>query len=120
MDISRRIARILGPVLIALPVTEGPKLRAFAGNPAPVVYLNGTLLFAVGVAIVQALGRPRDAWSGLIAIAGAAMALAGLYRMGWPTGPQVGEGVATYAVLTVLAVAGVVLSCHGYRPRSGQ
>jgi hypothetical protein len=44
---SRQIARIVGPTLIALGISE-------ALNPAPVVYLNGTLLFVAGLAIVQA------------------------------------------------------------------
>jgi hypothetical protein len=51
---SRQIARIVGPTLIALGISEALNLDAFAGNAAPVVYLNGTLLFVAGLAIVQA------------------------------------------------------------------
>src|SRR5437763_745097 len=47
MSLTRNIARILGPTLIAIAVTEGINLDAFAGNPAPVVYLDGTVLFIV-------------------------------------------------------------------------
>jgi len=45
---SRQIARIVGPALIALGITEAINIDIFTGNAAPVVYLNGTLLFVAG------------------------------------------------------------------------
>ncbi len=118
MEISKRIARILGPVLIALPVTEGVNLHAFAENPAPVVYLNGTLLFTAGVAIVQAHGRWRAGWSALVTLAGWGMVLAGVYRMAWPAGPQAMENAETYGLLAVLLAVGIVLTWQGYSRRA--
>ena len=115
MDLSRRIARILGPVLLILSITEGANLDAFAGNPAAVVYLNGTILLTAGVAILQARPVWGLNWRGLITGLGCAMTLAGVYRMGWPGAAQLAGGAGTYAVLAALAVAGLILSWQGYR-----
>jgi hypothetical protein len=54
MPRSRQIARIVGPTLIALGISDAINLDALAGNAVPVVNLNGTLLFVAGLAIVQA------------------------------------------------------------------
>lgn len=115
MDISRRIARILGPTLIALTITEAPNLRLFAGNPAPVVYLDGTLLFIAGVAILQAYARWSWSLSTLVTLCGWAFVLAGLYRMAFPAANQLAEGPGTWAVFAVLLAIGGLLSFKGYR-----
>jgi hypothetical protein len=114
MSLSEGIARILGPVLTVLPVTEGINLQAFAGNPAPVVFLNGTLLFTGGVAILQATSDWRTLWSRLVAFAGLIMIFVGLYRMGWPSGAQAIEGVGVYFGLTMLFLLGLGFTWRGY------
>lgn len=115
MDNARRIARIAGPGLVALGLTEGFNIDVFAGNPPAVVYLNGTLLFVGGVAILQAHGRWSLDWRVLVTLAGWVLAAGGLYRMIAPTAPQLGPGIGTWAVLAVLTLAGAVLTWKGYR-----
>lgn len=61
---SRTIARIVGPSVVVLAATEAFNMAIFAAQTAPVVYLNGTLLFVAGVAIVQAHNRWRWGWCG--------------------------------------------------------
>lgn len=116
MDISKRIARILGPVLAVLAVTEGLNIRVFAGNPAQVVFLNGTLLFAAGVAILQAHARWSWSLATLVTVAGWFLLIGGLYRMIAPTAPQLAEGAATWAVLAMLGLTGALLTLKGYGP----
>ena len=116
MTPSHRIARILGPVLAVLAPTEAMNLSAFAGNPAPVVYLNGTLLLTAGVAILQAHARWTPRWTSLITLLGWAMTVAGVYRMAFPRGPRAYASPGTYILLTLLFVVGAVLSWQGYRP----
>lgn len=115
MDAATRIARIAGPGLLALGLTEGLNLDAFAGNPPPLVYLNGTLLFVGGVAILQAHGRWSRDWRVLVTLLGWALCSGGLYRMLAPTAPQLGPGLGTWALLAVLTVLGAVLTWRGYR-----
>lgn len=115
MDVSWRIARIAGPVLVVLAPTEALNLPAFAGNPAPVVYLNGTLLLAGGVTILQAHASWAPDWRSLITLLGWALVVGGLYRMVLPAGPQAVESPASLALLAVLFLIGLVLSWQGYR-----
>lgn len=120
MTAAKRISRILGPALIVLGVTEAINLPVFAGNPAPLVYLNGTLLFVAGVAIVQAHGRWTSDWRTLVTLSGWVLILGGLYRMVAPGAPQASEGVAVNVVFTALVTAGAVLTYKGYaRERPG-
>ncbi len=116
MAVSRRIARILGPVLVVLALTEGFNIDVFAGNPAQVVYLNGTLLFAAGVAILQAYSRWTLSLSALVTLMGWVFLVAGLYRMAMPAASQLAAGPATWATLAALVVVGALLSLSGYGP----
>lgn len=113
MEVSRRIARILGPTLVALGLTEGLNIEAFAGNPPPVVYLNGTLLLIAGVAILQAYRRWSLSLSVLVTVAGWALLVAGLYRMAMPTAAQLTGGAATWGAMAALIVIGGLLSVSG-------
>lgn len=116
MEVSRRIARILGPMLVALGLTEGVNIEVFAGNPPPLVYLNGTLLFVAGVAILQAYRRWTLSLSVLVTVMGWAFLAAGLYRMALPAAAQLAAGPATWATLAVLVTLGGLLSFRGYGP----
>jgi len=114
---SRRIAGLLGPTLIALAVSEAMNLRAMAEHPASIglVYLNGTLLFVAGVAIVQVHNRWTRGWPVLVTLMGWFAILGGVMRM---LAPQATTSGATwvYGVLVALLAVGVVLSFKGYSP----
>lgn len=120
METARRIARIAGPVLMVLALTEGANIDAFAGNPPPVVYLNGTILLTAGVAILQAYRRWTAGLSVLVTLVGWFAVLAGVFRMAFPRSEQLGEGPVTLAVLAVLALAGALLCLKGYGPVRGE
>jgi hypothetical protein len=110
----RLIARIVGPTLIAIAITEAINIGHFAGNPAPVVYLNGTLLFVAGLAIVQAHNRWVRDWPVLLTLTGWVLCFGGLYRMVAPTAPQMGKGAATDGLLAVLLAVGGVLTYKAF------
>ena len=118
MTDSRRIAGLLGPTLIALAVSEAMNLRLMAEHPAAVglVYLNGTLLFVAGVAIVQAHNRWTRGWPVLVTVLGWFAILGGVLRM---FAPQAATSGATwvYGLLVALLAVGVVLTAKGYGPR---
>lgn len=111
---ARTIARIVGPTCVAIAVTEWLNMDAFAQQTAPVIYLNGTLLFVGGVAILQAHGRWRREWAVLVTLVGWASVALGLYRMAVPSGPQAAAGPATNVVLAVLGMLGLFLTAKGY------
>ena len=118
MTDSRRIAGLLGPTLIALAVSEAINLRLMAEHPAAIglVYLNGTLLFVAGVAIVQVHNRWTRGWPVLVTAFGWFAILGGGLRM---FAPQAATSGATwvYGLLVALLAVGVLLTVKGYSPR---
>ena len=116
MTIARRIARILGPSMMALGLTEAINLDRFADVAPAFVYLNGTLLLVAGVAIVQAHNHWSRRWPVLVTLAGWILVAGGLYRMIAPAASQAAASPATYALLAMIVVAGIVLSLNGYGP----
>ena len=111
---SRLIARILGPALMALGVTEACNMDIYAAQTAPVVYLNGTALLVAGISIVQAHNVWVRGWPVLITLAGWLLLAGGAYRMIAPKAHQLGEGPATYGVLGLLFLVGAVMAFKGY------
>jgi hypothetical protein len=115
---SRRIAGLLGPTLIALAVSEAINLRDMADHPAAVglVYLNGTLLFVAGVAIVQVHNRWTRGWPVLVTVLGWFAILGGVLRMFAAQGATSGA-TWVYGLLVALLTVGVVLTFKAYGRR---
>ena len=69
---------------------------------------------------MQGHNRWRGGWPLLVTLAGWALLLGGLYRMGAPAAAQPGGGMVTYGLLAGLVAAGGLLSLRGYgRERPG-
>ena len=123
MTNSVRIAGLLGPTLIAISITEWMNLDVFraAIGPsfAPHVYLDGTLLFVAGLAIVRAHNYWSSGWPVLITLVGWLGIVGGLSRMAAPLSAQAaGERPpVVYASLVILLVIGAVLTFKAYGPR---
>lgn len=83
-----------------------------------VVYLNGTILFAGGLALARGHNVWSRDWRVLVTLAGWVGMAAGLYRMILPHSPQLDVSMVTYLVFGVLGLAGVVLTFFGYAPAS--
>jgi hypothetical protein len=117
---SRTIARIAGPSAIAIAATESLNMHIFAAQTAPVVYLNGALLFVGGLAIVQSHNRWRWGWPLLATLTGWGIMAVGLIRMSAPAAAQAREGPITTAIFVALLGLGGLLSYFGYRPIGGR
>lgn len=129
MTRSRQLAGLIGPVLIAIAVTEAMNLRLLTSELARgtthVVYLNGTLLFVAGLAIVRAHNTWTGGWPVLITVTGWLSMLLGLIRMFAPAAgaefgldvqrPDEGQFVV-YTMLFVLFAMGVVLTFNARPP----
>lgn len=124
MKDSKRIAGLLGPTLIAVAITEAMNLRfltAFIGpSHGPLVYLNGTLLFVAGLAIVRAHNRWTGGWPLLVTLVGWFVMLGGLIRMIAPVSAQrAGQNTtAVFGLLIVLLAIGIFLTFKAYGSRS--
>ncbi|MEO6014635.1 MAG: hypothetical protein ABIQ30_13745 [Devosia sp.] len=78
---SLHLAGLIGPTLLAISITWSMNMDIFAAQTAPVVYLNGTVLFVAGLAILRSHFRWRWNWTILVTLSGSAALLLGLYRM---------------------------------------
>ena len=119
-DTTRTIARIAGPVWIALAATEWMSMGIFVQQTAPVVYLNGTLLLVAGVAILQAHNRWRGGWPLLVTLNGWMLAALGLLRMVAPQATQATAGLTTNLIFVALLALGAALTFKGYAARRDQ
>jgi len=126
MTNSTRIAGLLGPTLIAISITEWMNLGAFTAaigpSFAPHVYLNGTLLFVAGLAIVRAHNHWTRGWPVLITLVGWVAMLGGLSRMTEPVAAQEAgrHPILLYGSLVAVFAVGVVLTFKAYGGREVQ
>ena len=126
MTNSRQIAGLLGPTLIAITVSEAMNLRIWTTTTgpslAPVVYLNGTLLFVAGLAIVRAHNGWTGGWPVLVTLMGWLAMLGGLVRMFAPMSAQRSEQNTTsvFALISVLLAIGIFLTFKAYGRRDDE
>lgn len=114
---SRQLAGLIGPTMVALGVTEAINMDVFANQIAPVVYLNGAVLFVAGLAIVRAHNLWTWRWPVVMTLTGWVASIGGLWRMAAPDAPQAADNVFTYLVLATVAAIGALLSVKAYGPK---
>lgn len=115
MEPSRRLAGLIGIVAIALAVTEAFNMDIYEHQTPNVVYLNGTLLFVAGLAILRAHWVWIWRWPVLVTLSGVIALLAGLGRMAFPDAPQAPDSPVTYVGLFGLGMWGTLLVAASLR-----
>ena len=118
-----RLAALVGPVLIAIAITENPYVNPhlYDSQIPPVVYLNGTLIFIAGLSIIRVHNLWRANWTILLTGVGWLAALVGLVRMTFPSEhvAKVSPNSLPVIVVELLIFAlGVFLTYKGYRVNS--
>lgn len=114
MTDTKQLAGLIGPTMVALAVTEAMNMDIFTGQIAPVVYLNGAILFVAGLAIIRAHNLWAWRWPVIMTLIGWIALIAGLWRMALPDAPQAPENLTTYVALAAIGAIGVVLSVKAY------
>lgn len=114
---SRQISGLIGPTMVAVGVTEAIYMDIFADQIAPVVYLNGAILFVAGLAIVRAHNLWTRRWPIALTMTGWVALIVGLWRMASPDAPQAADNVFTYVVLATTGAIGTILSVKAYGPK---
>jgi hypothetical protein len=117
MDHSRRIARVLGPTLIAVGATEGLDLHIWDSVSPSQVYLSGLLLFVAGLSIVHRHNRWQRGWPVLVTLVGWVSLLGGLSRMIAPGSARSQNPAVVLPFLACLVGVGVVLSFNAFRAK---
>lgn len=114
METSLQLAGILGPVLIALSVTEYLNFKIWADIHPTVVYLNGLVLLVGGLIVVRMHNNWAANWTVLITLLGWLIMLLGLVRMIFPTAKQAQKHWSTNLLLLTMFIVGVFLTVKGY------
>ncbi|WP_010569638.1 hypothetical protein [Leptospira broomii] len=118
---SRKIAAILGPVLIVMVTSElrfwNPTL--YAEQITPLVYLSGILMFTAGLAILRSHNIWTRHWPVLITLIAWAAVFLGLIRIFYPQSyrAQFQNDNAALAIEIVLILIGLLLTFQAYRFR---
>jgi 2-hydroxy-6-oxonona-2,4-dienedioate hydrolase len=119
MPNSKRVAKLIGPTLMALAITEAINIRIFENNPPSVVYLNGSLLFIAGLSIVRAHNLWTRGWPVLLTLVGWLGILLGSFRMIAPESAHTTHP-AVFVLLIVLLGIGILLTFKAYGGENGE
>lgn len=109
MNLTRRIAAVLGPSLVAVTISEAVNLDIWKEVEPTLVYLNGLLFLVGGLVIVTSHNVWKTHRGILVTLAGWLLVLAGGYRMFLPTASQLGPGPVTYLFIAILGAYGLAL-----------
>jgi hypothetical protein len=124
MTNSKRIAELLGPTLIAMAISEALNADIWIANIAPVIYLNGTLLFVGGLSIVRAHNLWIRGWSVIVTLVGWVAILLGLFRMFAPElylqGVQNASAMMVIPSAMIVCTIGIYLTFKAYGRKDGQ
>ncbi len=118
MTDSKQIAGLIGPTLLALGPSEAMNFRIWATNIAPLIYLNGTLLFVAGLAIVRVHNRWTRGWPVMVTLVGWIGILGGLFRMFAPEVQRTGQNAPTTIITaSLMGAIGLFLTFKAYWSR---
>lgn len=81
---SRFIASLAGPTIVVMTLAEAINFRIWTSNTAPLIFLNGTLLFFAGLTIVRTHNLWVRDWPVLVTLTGWLGIVLGLFRMLFP------------------------------------
>jgi hypothetical protein len=116
MENSKALAKVIGPSLCVMSISEMINLPIWTKAVASVTYLNGIILFITGLYVVRIHNSWKPDWTILITLsAWLGMAL-GLFRVFFPEAKQAGPGIPTYILLTLLFTVGAILTSKSYGP----
>jgi predicted permease len=118
MEKSTSIAKIVGPTLIVVVLSElnvwNPTL--YDTQIVPLVYLSGVLMFIAGLTIVRKHNRWLWRWQTIITVVGGFGMLLGLFRMFFPqmVKTRFMNGNITFIVEIILILIGIFLTFKAY------
>jgi hypothetical protein len=119
MTNSKHIAKLLGPFLIALTISELMNPHIWNTVAVTQIYLAGSLWLLGGLTIIRSHNEWSLNWSVLITIIGWFAILGGLSRMFFPvsTQPEVQHTSAVLVLQIVLLAVGLFLTCKAFWPK---
>ena len=116
MTDSKYIAKLIGPILIVMAISEAMNAHIWANVPATQTYLAGLLWFVGGLSIIRVHNHWTAGWPVMITLVGWFALLGGLGRMFFPEPVQQGsqDSSVVLAFQIVLLAIGIVLTFKAY------
>jgi len=113
---SKHIAKLLGPTLIVMTISEVMNAHIWASVSVTQTYLAGSLWFVAGLSIILAHNRWMFDWTIIVTLMGWFIMLGGLGRMFFPESAQQGSGNASLVLVVqaVLLAIGIVLTYKAF------
>ncbi len=121
---SHRFARLIGPSLMAVSLTESLNAHIWTTSTPPLIFLNGSILFISGLTILQHHNLWRRDWRVLVTLVGWSNLTIGFLRMALPE--RMLDRVRTVSIrniriaTSITATVGCVLTLMGYFPSLSQ
>jgi hypothetical protein len=121
MKKSKQIGGLVGPVIVAMIVSEFPLVQPhlYDAQIPPVVYISGTLMFVGGLAIVRAHNHWVRDWSVLLTLSGWFFLILGLFRMFAASAYLQGSANTSATVFMIIEVIllmiGIIITFQSYR-----
>ena len=114
MELSQDLAAILGPLLMAITLSEYLHYDIWKKVDPTVVSLNGLVLLSGGLVLLRLHNRWQLDWPLLITLLSWALLAAGLLRLFFPKAKQLPQSRGTYLFLILLFSIGGFLTFKGY------
>ena len=113
---SKKVGRYVGPVLLALFISEIVTLHIYQTEASPqIVYLNGFVLLLFGFYLVSIHNVWTKHWPILITLTAWGTTALGLYRLFFPTAPQAPVNLSTYVMLVVFICVQLFVTVRSYK-----
>jgi hypothetical protein len=81
---SKHIAKLVGPTISVMTISEILNFHIWATNIPPVTYLNGIMLFIAGLSIIRVRNYWVRSWPVLVTLVGWFGILGGVFRVFFP------------------------------------
>lgn len=118
MTNSRQLAKLIGPTIVVMTISEALNEDIWVANVAPAIYLNGTIMFVAALSILLVHNQWVRAWPVLITLVSWFFLLLGLFRMFAPVlflqGVQNTSPLIRFVPPLILSIVGFFLTYKGY------
>jgi len=113
---SKELAKLIGPTISVMTISEMINFHIWNTNIPAVTYLNGIILFLAGLSIIRIHNIWAGSWRTIITVAGWFGIFGGLFRIFFPEARQAENSIGAYVVISFLLLIGLFLTFKGYNP----
>jgi hypothetical protein len=114
MTNSKQLAKLIGPTISVMTISEIINFHIWATNIPPVTFLNGMLLFIAGISILRDHNLWVRGWPVVVTLVGWFGIFGGLFRILFPEAKQAPENTTSYVVIFFLLAVGIFLTFKAY------